>query len=200
MKSVMSCTSSNSISQGSTIGLNGFLLLSSRYHCKIHPDLNMPDDVRSQRSSFSFTSKASLKPYSLILSAALLELLHSLLSSLMLHVLPMHVFNQDLCVHSLFTLLHQSAGRKENIKARNFNAGSVATCITSRQKLCCCQGIDINRPFQSLPNSELLSAPLLFLFIQRLLETMHMSCRMNPLELGSMVEIDITTLIIIVTK
>lgn len=71
MKSVMACTPLNSISQGSTIGLNGFLLLPSRYHRKIHPDSNMPDDVCSQWCSFGLASKASLKSYSQILTAAL---------------------------------------------------------------------------------------------------------------------------------
>ena len=80
MKSVMACTPLNSISQGSTICLNGLLLLPSRYHCKIHPDLNVPDDVCSQWCSFVFTSKTPLKSYSQILTAALLSLLHSLLS------------------------------------------------------------------------------------------------------------------------
>lgn len=71
MKSVMARTALNSVSQGSTIGLNGCLLLPNGYHCKIHPDLNMPDDVRSQWSSFGFTSKASLKSDSQNLAAAL---------------------------------------------------------------------------------------------------------------------------------
>lgn len=60
--------------------------------------------------------------------------------------------SMDFCQNLLLALLHQSAGRREDIKACNFDAGSLATCITSRQKLCCCLGIDINWPFQSLLN------------------------------------------------
>lgn len=107
---------------------------------------------------------------------------------------PSMDFVKSLCARSPLALLHQSAGRKGEIKACNFDAGSVATCITSRQKLCCCLGIDINWPFQSLPNSELLSAALLFLFIQGLLKTKHTACRMNPSGLANLVGIIIIIL------
>lgn len=98
---------------------------------------------------------------------------------------PSMDFVKSLCAHSPLALLPQSAG-KEDIKACNFHAGSVATCITSRQKLCCCLGIDINWPFQSLLNSKLLSAALLFLFIWGPLKTKRTACRMNPSGPGHM--------------
>lgn len=90
-------------------------------------------------------------------------------SSPVLHAMPIFGFCQALCLPSIT----RKEGRKENIKACDFDAGSVATCITRRREktTCCCLGIDINWPFQSLPNSELLSA--LPLFIYMLLKAIH---------------------------
>lgn len=61
MKAVMACAPLNSISQGSLIGLNGFLLLFYRYRRKIHLALNMLVDMCSQWSSFGFTSKGLIE-------------------------------------------------------------------------------------------------------------------------------------------
>lgn len=157
MKSVMACTPLNSTSQGSTTGLNGFLLLPSRYHCKIHPDLNMLDDVHSQWNRFSFHVKGIVEV--LFPDSRSRFTLTAPLSTFLpwLGVIPMHGFFQSLCVNCIRFAAPFSW--KKNIKGCNFDAGSVATCITSRQKLCCCLAIDINWPFQSLPNSELLTAP-----------------------------------------
>lgn len=169
MKSVMACTPLNSISQSSTIGLNGFLLLPSRYHCKIHPDLNMLDDVRSQWCSFGFTSKPSLKSWSPTFSQQPHPTCTPLCFPSAFLLCVARYAHPWIFVRIFVNTLHwlccaRQAGRRENIKACNFDAGSVATCITCRQKLCCCLGIDINWPFQSPTNTELL---LFFLFIQR---------------------------------
>lgn len=153
------------------MGLNGFLLPLNRYHCKIHPDFNMPGDVCSHWSSFGFQVKGFIE-VSIPDSRCSVTL-----TALLSYVLPLcymlcpSLDFARLCAYPL--LPGRKEGRKENIKACDFDAGSVATCITRRGKktTCCCLGIDINWPFQSLPNSELLSA--LPLFIYMLLKVIH---------------------------
>lgn len=158
-------------------------MVPGRYHCEIHPDLNMADDVRSHWSSFGFTSKASLKSHSQILAAALPWLPHCLLSSSVLRVMPMHGFCQK-----SYSLLAQSAGRKENIKARNSDAGNRATCITSGQKLAVVLAILLIDLFRVL---QTVSFWLLrFLFIHELLKTKQTTTTMEALDLGNMVKND----------
>lgn len=139
----MAWHSLNSTSQGSTVGLRGFLLRLNRYCCKTHPDLNV---VHPVELLWFFTSKAPLKSLSqILLTAVVPSLLGSLLPSLVLHVPPRPWILSESLGHCPFSFaLHQSAGRKGNIKACHFNAASVATCITSRQTLSCCHAADIN--------------------------------------------------------
>lgn len=61
---------------------------------------------------------------------------------------------------------------------RSYMRGMSPHVLQSRQKLCCCLGIDINWPFQSLLNSALLSSPLL-----PNSETAA-ACRMKPSRVG----------------
>lgn len=56
---------------------------------------------------------------------------------------PSMGFCQNLCVRSPLAFVAPVSWMEGD-----FDAGSIATCITSRQKLCCCLGIDINWPFQ----------------------------------------------------
>lgn len=98
----------NSISKGSTMGLNGFLLPLNRYHCKIHPDFNMPGDVCSHWSSFGFQVKGFIE----------VSIPHSrcsvTLTALLSYVLPCVT-----CYAHLWILpgsvptLHYQEGRKE---------------------------------------------------------------------------------------
>lgn len=92
--------------------------------------------------------------------------------------------SMDFCQDSPLALLARVrlAGRRTSRQAALMPRSEAPSCITRRQKLCCCLGIDINWPFQSLfPNSKLLSAPLLFSFIPERLETKAYSvCGVNP--------------------
>lgn len=187
MKSLMACTPLNSISQGSTICLSGFLLLPSRYHYKIHADLKMLDDLRSQWNSFGFHVKGIVEvlfPDShsrFTLTAALSTFLSCL------RVIPMHGFCQSLCAKCISSAA--TVSWKKNIKGCNFDAGSVATCITSKQKLCCCLAIDINWPFQSLPNTELLSAPCSICIFRHCWKLVHRGHRKKLIRLRNMIKL-----------
>lgn len=160
MKSVMACSPLNSFSQGSTMGLNGFLLLPSRQHCKIHPDLNMPDDVRSQWSSSGSTSKASLKSYSQILAAALplTTPLSCFPPSCYVSCLSVG-FCQNLCVHSPLALLHQSAGEE------TLMLGAQPPVLHADRNFVVVQAlilIDLFKAFQTVSFCLLRFAPCLF--------------------------------------
>lgn len=87
-----------------------------------------------------------------------------LLSSPVLHVMPILGFCQAPCLPSIT----RKEGRKENMKGCDLRSHLY---YKQGKKTCCCLGIDINWPFQSLPNSELLSA--LPLFIQMLPKAIH---------------------------
>lgn len=142
---------------GSTAGRGVFFAPSRQKQLKLHSDL------KCLCTEAAFVS--CKRPYSLRLTTASL-------SCPVLHFI----------FWSISFALHQSAGRKENIKASNFDAASVATCTTGRQTLCCL-GVDINWPFQSLPNSRVLAAPLLVLFYSEAAENNpHPACRPKQLE------------------
>ena len=115
MKSVMAWHSLNSTSQGSTTGLRGFLLCLNRYCYKNHPDSN----VCTQWSCFGFTSKASLKSHSQILTAVFPSPLCSLFPSPVRHVPPIPGFCQNLLdtVHLALLCTSQLAGRGTSKRA-----------------------------------------------------------------------------------
>lgn len=183
MKSVVACTPLNSISQSSIIGLSGSKQIPlwdpSRLEYAGWRALPVERlwflvkgliEVLFPDSRCSFTPTATLSTFSSYVS----------------HVMPMHGFCKKPPLHILHLLC---CPRKENIKARNSDAGNVATCITSRQKLCCCLGIDINWPFQSL-SEQYAFCLLYFLFIQELLKTKLTAYTMKASGLGNMVKND----------
>ena len=130
--------------------------------------------VSRQRPHWSLIPRFSQQHSTLNCSA-----LYTSLPCVACYAHPCFVFYQNLCAPSPLAFVAPVSWMEGD-----FDAGSVATCITSRQKLCCCLGIDINWPFQkpSKQRAFVCSASLL-VYSRGCWKTMHTACRMKPLAL-----------------
>lgn len=116
----------------------------------------------SQRLHWSLNPRFSLQRYPNC--SALLR------SSPVLHAMPIFGFCQALCLPSITRKEGRKEGEHKDVRLWCWERSHLYY-KKGEKTTCCCLGIDINWPFQSLPNSELLSA--LPLFIYMLLKAIH---------------------------